>query len=348
MRLLVVTAVYLLATPDDGKLELPERLSTFLDSGKWDSTPASFRIIALSHLADGCAGQARAEPARREAAKKCVEQVIARARATTKGRAEDHPDGLWLTHFNLVLGAADAVGECPDAAEHARISKELARRSLADPLRHAPSYAKVTLRWPADQAATLASLARYDAAHLARPSTPLRGEGATPLGDEVMLDAPMSQWRDLVTTRFMHATLGLPVSEVTGRGPGAAHPRGCAQSYISRYLAEADPKLSAKWWAAYRDAFFVRYGSIVGFREWPRGVERKGDVDSGPIIFGIGTAASAFAIAAAKAQGDELLALQLESNANMVLSTGAGGSAATNLLAEAIRFQGKWQPRLVE
>jgi hypothetical protein len=85
-------------------------------------------------------------------------------------------------------------------------------------------------------------------------------------------------------------------------------------------------------------------GPMVGFREWPPGVERKGDADSGPIIMGIGTAASAFALAGARSQGDVLLAAQLEANQTALLSSGVGGDMAHIALAEAIAFQGKWQP----
>lgn len=320
MRTLLVAAM-LLAASDSPSFELPKRLEKLLEDGKWDSTPASFRIIALSHLADGCAGQARAHPELEPEARKCVEAALRRAKALPKS-----VHGLHLSHLNLIYGAADQLGACADPTEHERITRELARRSLADPLRHAASYEGISLRWPADQTATLASLARFDAAH-----------GST------FLKAPLDGWRE-VMAKHLDAKTGLPESEVTGKGPGAKHPRGCAQSFITRYLAESDPELAAKWWDSYREHFLVQLGAVVGFREWPRGVERKGDVDSGPIIFGIGTAASAFGIAAAKAQGDVALAGQFEASASAVMMTGVGGEVAQSVLAQAISFQGRWQP----
>jgi hypothetical protein len=319
MRAFLVAAV-LLAASDTPSFELPARLQRLLDDGKWDATPASFRIIALSHLADGCAGQARAHPALKADAHKCVEATLRRAKSLPRSN-----DGLHLSHLNLIYGAADQLGECADVREHERLTRELARRSLADPLRHAASYERTSLRWPADQTVTLASLARFDAAH-----------GTT------LLQAPLDGWREVMAEHVDPKT-GLPESEVTGKGPGAKYPRGCAQSFITRYLTESDPQLAAKWWSTYREHFLVRIGGVVGFREWPRGVERKGDVDSGPIIFGIGTAASAFGVAAAKAQGDVLLAAQFEASASAVMMTGAGGEVAEGVLAKAISFQGRWQ-----
>lgn len=319
MRSLLVAAL-LLAASDTPEFELPARLARLLEDGKWDSTPASFRIIALSHVADGCVGQGRAHPELQAEALACVKATLRRAKALPKS-----VDGLHLSHLNLIYGAVDRLGACADAQEHARLSAELARRSLVDPSRHAASYEGVALRWPADQTVTLASLARYDSAH---------GAG--------LLQQPLEEWR-AVMAKHLDAKTGLPVSELTGKGPGAKYPRGCAQSFITRYLHESDPALAASWWAAYREHFLVRIGAVVGFREWPRGVERKGDVDSGPIIFGIGTAASAFGIAAAKAQGDVALAGQFEASAGAVMMTGVGGELAQGVLAQAISFQGRWQ-----
>ena len=172
---------------------------------------------------------------------------------------------------------------------------------------------------------TLAGIARFDAGH-----------GTT------LLKAPLDAWRE-VMAKNLDASTGLPKSELSGKGPGAKYPRGCAQSFISRYLSEVDPALASTWWNNYREHYLVHIGAVVGFREWPRGVERKGDVDSGPIILGIGTAASAFGISAAKAQGDVVLAGQLEASASAVMMTGLGGDVAQGVLAQAISFQGRWQ-----
>lgn len=317
----MLAMVVLMNAAQPPTFELPTSLETLLAKGTWDSTPKSFRIIALSHVADGCVGQAKAKPGTEAEARKCVEQVLAVAKKL--GRNDD---GLFLSHLNLIYGALDQLGPCAEAAEHERLSRELAARSVRDPLFHAASYASVSYRWPADQAVTLASLGRFDAAHGAH-----------------LLDAPLAGWKT-VMAKHLDAKTGLPESELTGTGPGAKHPRGCAQSYLTRYLAEVDAPLAATWWGAYRTHFLVRVGPVVGFREWPPGVERKSDVDSGPIVFGVGAAASAFALAAAKAQGDVVLAAQLSANKTAVMATGVGGEAAKTVLAEAISFQGQWQP----
>lgn len=327
-RLLLFGAL-LLATPSRNDLELPPLIAkTLQQKAISGSFPKGFRLIALSQIADGCVGQAKARPGREEAAQECVLETLRLARAELP-HPETSDDGLFVTHFNLILGAADAVGACPDPGLHKRVSERLAHLSLVDPSAHAASYASTRLRWPADQSATLASLGRYDTAHHAQ-----------------LTARPLEAWRTFMG-KAMDASRELPVSEVTGRGVGSRFPRGCAQSYISRYLAEVAPDLAATWWRAYVRQFLVTRGPFPGFREWPRGVDYKADGDSGPIIMSIGASASAFGIAAAKAQGDDLLAAQLETSADVVLSLGAGGEAAQSLLAEAIRFEARWQQHVV-
>ncbi len=324
MRLPLLATVLLFAAPSAPSFDLPPALSRLLDGGAWDSSPPGLRIIALSQIADACAQQGR-QPARRAAATACLSKVERAARRLQA--PERAADGLFLTHYALILGAQDVVEGCVDPALHARLARRLEAMSLADPHAHAPSYTSTSLRWPADQSATLAALQRFDQAHA----------GTT-------AERPLAAWKRIMA-QSLDAS-GLPRSEVTTKG-AAAGPRGCAQSYLSRYLAEVDPVQAHAWWTVYREQFLVRPGPFVGFREWPPGVERPADVDSGPILFGIGAAASAFGISAAKAQGDVLLAAQLEGSADLVLASGAGGGAAHSLLAEAIRLQARWQPALV-
>lgn len=310
-----------------GTVSLPPAAAEALDDGRFLATPAGFRIIALSHVADGCAAQVSDDAA---GARRCVERAFARALETRPegARLDDGRHGLWLSHLALILGDGDATGPCLDEALHRRVATGLARASLDDTTGHAPSYPHKRERWPADQAATLAGLARFDRAH------------GTSLAQE-----PRARYR--AALERARDAAGLPWSEVSGKGTGAL-PRGCALSYSIRYLSEVDPETARAWWAAYRGAYLVDRYLLIGFREWPPGVEREADVDSGPIVGGVGAAATAFGIAAARAMGDRGLAARLEATADVVsLAAGIDGNtarAATSTLAEAIRFQAAHQP----
>ncbi len=310
-----------------GALELPPDAGRVLADGEFRATPAGFRVIALSHLADGCAAQVVDDPA---GARGCVEQAFARALLTRpKGaRFDDGRHGLWLSHLALILGAGDATGRCLDEALHRQVAHGLARASLDDPTGLAPSYPRNRERWPADQAATLAALARFDRAH----------EGS-------LAAAPLARYRAALEGAHDDDT-GLPWSELHGLGTGKL-PRGCALAYSIRYLSEVDLELARAWWAPFRASYLVDRYLLVGFREWPPGVERAADVDSGPIVGGVGAAATAFGIAAARAMGDRALAARLEATAGVVgFAAGLDATAkhaAESTLAAAIRFQAAHQ-----
>jgi hypothetical protein len=308
-------------------VSMPKRLAVLLQEGKWDSTPRGFRFMALSFIADGCAEQAKADAAKQTSARRCIEQAFAVANSLLgPDRVDTSRNGLILTHINLILGAADAVGgSCLDEQMHRQLSRHLAQLSLQDKYLHAPSYADVQARWPADQSATLASLSRYDRAH-----------------HDTLHEEPADRWKRFFDSKSIDKATELPISEVTGTRTGSNRPRGCAQSYLTRYVSEFDTALAARWYANYKAHFADSVMRQPGFREWPRGVSLKADIDSGPIIFGIGAAASAFGIIAAKSQGDPL-GNRLESTADRLLSLGVGGSSGQTLLALSIRFLGHWQ-----
>lgn len=303
---------------------LPPALDALLDGGRWDATPSGFRVMTLSFVADGCAQRGVADPAWRAEAHGCV----ARAHAQVTRLGAPRPgDGLFLAHDALVLGAADAVGACLDEAEHRRLVDRLLALTRDDAHAHVSSYQGTRQRWPADHAAALAAIARYDRAHGTR-----------------LLDEPLARWRAELGLR-LHKRTGLPRSDVATTLNGGALPRGCAQSLLTRYLLEVDPSLAHAWWKPYRRQFLLRRGPFVGFREWPPGVERAGDVDSGPIVLGIGVAASGLGIAAARGVGDEALAKELEASAALVLDVMPGLEPVAGLLvARAIRFQASAQP----
>jgi hypothetical protein len=100
-----------------------------------------------------------------------------------------------------------------------------------------------------------------------------------------------------------HAT-GLMPSFVYLDGRPRDVPRGCALSWSLAVLPDLDPEYAAEQWAAYRRSFARCAGGLCLFREYPSGLVRGPDSDSGPIVGGLGMSASAFGLAAARATGD--------------------------------------------
>jgi hypothetical protein len=192
------------------------------------------------------------------------------------------------------------------------------------------------MRWPADQSATLASLRRFDDAH-----GDAHGGADGSAHGELLTPRLAGAWQQFLAS---HSAGGLPWSEVTGQQKRGRLPRGCALSFGIRYTAEFDGALARRWWGLYKDRYLVDRGGLVGFREWPPGVELPADADSGPIVVGVGAAATAFGLLAARAVGDEEMATRLVATAQ-AMSMAAGLdraliSTARSTLAQAILFAG--------
>ena len=90
--------------------------------------------------------------------------------------------------------------------------------------------------------------------------------------------------------------------------------RGCGNSGILNLAGELDPAIANDWYAAYVDNYWED-GWLKGFREMPRGEPDIADVDSGPVVLGVGSVASAFGIGAARAVGRHDHAAQLSMEA---------------------------------
>ncbi|MEP7123648.1 MAG: hypothetical protein ABJE95_22160 [Byssovorax sp.] len=104
--------------------------------------------------------------------------------------------------------------------------------------------------------------------------------------------------------RFQDRSTGLMPSFVYLDGRPRDVPRGCALSWSLAVLPDLDPEYAAEQWAAYRRGFARCAGGLCLFREYPAGLARGPDSDSGPIVGGLGMSASAFGLAAARATGD--------------------------------------------
>lgn len=121
--------------------------------------------------------------------------------------------------------------------------------------------------------------------------------------------------------RTMDATTyksGLPASFIHLDGRAKDVPRGCALSWTLSVLPRLDPPRAKKLWETYRATFFSCTAVPCLVREYPPGVDRKEDIDSGPIIGGYGMAATGFALAAARANGDSVTAFKLEATGELL------------------------------
>jgi hypothetical protein len=260
-----------------------------------------FAIVALSHMACGLVNVYLAEPGKREEVRTYMREVVGRAlsaRVSPGGlaslyvsRLDDH--NLFWSHLGLILGVSrymECGGTvCDSSTEvdqlHERIVKHLRARMLATGLYHARSYPDSRL-WPADQTVTLLAMKLYDVTRgTALHREPLRGFLS-------VLDAR----RDERT--------GLFPSTVSPGGRGDV-PRGCATSWTVLYLAQLDPASALDQYERAVAWLGKDILGVGGFREWPAGHEAGADVDSGPVVFGVGVAATGLGLGPARLFHDE-------------------------------------------
>lgn len=95
---------------------------------------------------------------------------------------------------------------------------------------------------------------------------------------------------------------------------GAIHgPRGSSSVAIARSFAELDARRAQQEWARAKKAFLTTRLGLLGIAEYPAGTrDADGDVDSGPLIFGVSASATVYAIGAARAAGDTATADRLD------------------------------------
>jgi len=191
-------------------------------------------------------------------------------------------EGTRLSSLNLVLACYALVSDDGRYARlHEHVSR-LLRRALIEggggPLASYPAYT-----WYFDTIMALTSLELYDRKHGLSETAPLL--------------------RKHLAWRKRHATdpdTGLPIAYPT------ALPRGCDLSMQVCLLRQTDVKAAQQLYAKYARHHWVDLGFIAGFREWPKGKGQSlvGDIDSAPLILGIGPTASGVGLGAAKAMND--------------------------------------------
>lgn len=154
--------------------------------------------------------------------------------------------------------------------------------------------------WPVDSTVAMASLRLHDRLFAAR------------------FAGTIGRWTDGVRRRLDPGTGLLPHRVDPGTGQTAESARGSSQSIIQRFLVEIDPSFAADQYLRFRDRFVVRpLGLGPGVREYPRGADGPGDIDSGPLLLGVSLSASVVTIGAAQVHGDGPLASALANYAEL-------------------------------
>lgn len=220
----------------------------------------------------------------------------------------------WLGHLALLAEGRRRLGSLPpdDATFSEALLDTLAARVLAQPHHLLPTYgARV---WPADNEVLWAALGLA----IQRDPRPRWVEAEAALAQALL---SLEQQR-------------LPPSEVRADSLRSKDvPRGCALAWTVAIRGLHRPAEATALYRRFKAAYWQGWGPVVGLREWPKGVDRAADSDSGPIVLGIGAAASAFGIGATR-----LIGARADHRALLAAARLAGIQKQNRPVARAIHF----------
>jgi hypothetical protein len=169
--------------------------------------------------------------------------------------------------------------------------------------------------WPADVFAAVASLKLYD--NLFKP----------------FFEKDIQAWIEKVKANTDKNGFIPYASSKDGKPLEIA--RGSSESLILNFLVDIDPNFARQQFALYKEKFLDHRFGLPGIREFPKGNENTGDVDSGPVILDMGSAATIV--------GMRVLALYNDTTDAVAIRNGieAFGLAYSNFSEKKYLF-GKW------
>jgi hypothetical protein len=117
----------------------------------------------------------------------------------------------------------------------------------------------------------------------------------------------LSRWLEFSRTRLIDPETGVIAFALDASGQRTQRSRGSGGGWNSFYLPFVDRDLARSQFAKLREHFLVSPLGVTGMREHRLGIDAGGDVDSGPVIFGLSPAGTGFAIAGARHERDAKL-----------------------------------------
>ncbi|MDH5506603.1 MAG: hypothetical protein OEZ02_05240 [Anaerolineae bacterium] len=198
------------------------------------------------------------------------------------------PHGVYyLGERNLTLAGLMLIDPNPKAkykAEFHQTSQALFEAFMESPAANLDTYPGHA--WPTDNVPALYSLALHDRLYGSHYQTAI------------------DRWVAFMAAN-LDETTGLMPAKIDYRSGDILNvPRGVALSFTFIFLKDLAPEFAAEQYALYQQQFFKSTLGFAGIREYPPGISRPADVDSGPIIREVGAGATGLGIVAAKAMGD--------------------------------------------
>lgn len=140
--------------------------------------------------------------------------------------------------------------------------------------------------WPADMCVAMASLSNYEKINDKRYHTVI------------------TNWVTEIKSKVDPRTKLIPHKVHPDNGETIEGARGCSISLILRLLSEIDADFSKDQYALYKKNFISTTFGLPSISEYPAGLCGTGDIDSGPVIFGVGFAGTIVSIGTFSVMGD--------------------------------------------
>jgi hypothetical protein len=193
----------------------------------------------------------------------------------------------YLGYVNLALGMDRMIRpDSPHAELHDRLTAALQRRIAASPTGMIETYPSET--YPPDVSSVVGSIGLHH-----RVTGIDRGQREL-----------VARWAGTLRARFVDPGSGLLVQSLGRDGRHVDHPRASGTAIAAYFLSFADEAMSRELFRGLQKNHrgFAGFG---GVREYPRTMSGGlGDIDSGPVVFGVGVSATGFSLASARIHGD--------------------------------------------
>ncbi len=272
--------------------------------GEWALVTLEMDVLGLGQVALGDPDRAaRHTTAMRTAIERMLSPEL-RAFGTSAWREDGLADEslgganghAYLGYLALAMSMLRTLDpSMPEAPLHDRLVDALERRIASAPHGLIETYPGEA--YPADVAACIGAIG-LRAHALGRPVPGL-----------------VTAWERTVRARYLDPHGYLVQAADPESGEWRDRGRGSGTAIASYFLSFAAPSLSRDLEHALSEVGHARVLGVDGIREHADGTG-GGDVDSGPVIFGVGVAATGFALGAARAQGDRELFVALYGTAH--------------------------------
>jgi len=191
----------------------------------------------------------------------------------------------WKCHLRAGIAT---VGEAKDIAQMQRLREECDALSDAMKQSTTPFLLSYTASaWPCDSVPGIHALSTYDR-----------------LTGKSRYQQVITQWLSAATRRFDPETGLLPHTANGRTGTDVSVARATSQVIMLRLLPDIVANLAKNQYGLFRDRFFTTFVGAPCVLEYPSGISGAGDIDSGPLIFGLSLSATVLLMGVAQIYGD--------------------------------------------